>query len=138
MVKSKTTQTFDNVIDMDTLFNEGMNIDTILKDNEKTESDFYRPSLKTEGKDSYQAILKFLPNIKDINKPFISKWSVFLHNPDTDKKLSTSAKSHGDIGPCNNTAIILFSSIDSITSELSTNCCIDVLYQWSPCWKHSL
>ena len=78
---------------LDQIFSQEMDTEKILKDQEKTETIFYRPSIVKEKRDSYKAVLKFLPNIENINQSIVNKWTVFLHNPDTDQRRSIDCPS---------------------------------------------
>lgn len=69
---------------LDAIFGDMTNEQILVKDN-KSESDYYRPRIK-DGKESYEAILKFLPNLKDKNKSIVNKWTIFLENPSTTEK----------------------------------------------------
>lgn len=69
---------------LDAIFGEITN-DKILVKDDKKESDYYRPRIK-DGKDSYEAIIKFLPNLKDTSKSIVNKWTIFLDNPVTTEK----------------------------------------------------
>lgn len=69
---------------LDAIFGDITN-DQILVKNDKQDSDYYRPRIK-DGKSSYEAILKFLPNLKDPSKSIVNKWTIFLDNPVTSEK----------------------------------------------------
>ncbi len=60
----------------------------VINEKETTKTDFkeFRPSYKNGQNDTYQAVIRFLPNPENpLKKSIVSKWSVFLKDPITNK-----------------------------------------------------
>ena len=95
------------------------------KETAKTEFKEFRPSYKNGQNDSYQAVIRFLPNPEDPQKKsIVSKWTVFLKDPITNSGKSIDdpkSKSEDTPSPLSEMYFNLKNSPVAAAKKLSDN-----------------
>ena len=87
----KKEQKKDVIVDSNNIFN--MDMEKLIEKKVDYESNIYKPNLDKENVEEYRSVIKFIPWVDDYTKSRISKWTVWLHNPDTDEKRSVDCPS---------------------------------------------